>query len=275
LLTEGAARINPLAFGQTIRLKNYVHHIATHFGLAEVWQFDLAAMLSQLGCVTLPAETLEKVYTGQSLSPEEQQTFLAHPDVGQLLLQHIPRLETIAAMIAGQHRPGPLSASPQTLVQRAPAVLGAHLLKVALGFDQCVMCGMASAHAVEALLRHPHIYEAAVVVPLQSLAFEGPEVLRRAVTVRALCIGMVLDEDVRTHAGLLVAAQGYEVTDVLRGTAPPFCSERENRRALPRAAPIWGAVTTYFLRVFGFPNRALSKLGRISPLVLGSHVARH
>src|SRR5712691_4830769 len=145
LLTEGAARINPLAFGQTIRLKNYVHHIATHFGLAEVWQFDLAAMLSQLGCVTLPAETLEKVYTGQSLSPEEQQTFLAHPDVGQLLLQHIPRLETIAAMIAGQHRPGPLSASPQTLVQRAPAVLGAHLLKVALGFDQCVMCGMASA----------------------------------------------------------------------------------------------------------------------------------
>jgi response regulator RpfG family c-di-GMP phosphodiesterase len=136
MLTDVLALVNPVAFGQASRLKQYVHHIAIHLNLSDVWQFELAAMLSPLGCVTLPAEILEKVYAGQLLSSAEQRLFAAHPTVGHDLLCHIPRLETVAAMIARQHEPlanGTTQAEPQ---QRDTVILGAQLLTIALDFDR-------------------------------------------------------------------------------------------------------------------------------------------
>ena len=61
-------------------------------------------MLSQVGCITLPAETLTKVYGGQPLSDEENKLYESHPEVAGKLLGQIPRLEDVAGMVAGQLR---------------------------------------------------------------------------------------------------------------------------------------------------------------------------
>jgi hypothetical protein len=75
--------------------------------LGNPWQYEVAAMLSQLGCVTLAPEIIEAVYKGDPLTPEEQAQYTAHPSVAYSLLSRIPRLEPIAWMIEHQNRSVP------------------------------------------------------------------------------------------------------------------------------------------------------------------------
>lgn len=213
VLTEVLALVNPTAFGRAVRLKRYVHHLVTTLDLADGWQFELAAMLSQLGCVALPTDVLERAYAGHPLSPDEERLFTAHPAVGYDLLRHIPRLETIAAMIARQRAPHSDGDALPNPHQQDMVRLGAHMLQVVLEFDALVTRGLAPQAAVTALGRRPDPY--GMVAALGTLA-SGPDNLRRrTVTVRELCTGMILDEDVCTQSGVLVLAKGHEVTDAL------------------------------------------------------------
>jgi HD-GYP domain-containing protein (c-di-GMP phosphodiesterase class II) len=175
----------------------------------------VAALLSPLGCVTLPVEMLEKVYAGHPLSPEDQQRFAAHPAAGHDLLCHIPRLEAVARMIARQHEPRGSGAELGAPQQRDPVTLGAHLLKIALDFDQLLTRGLPPRQAVQALQRQPDVYDPLLVTPLQDCVVGQPETVVRLVRVRDLFPGMVLSEDVRTDTGLLVLAKGHEVTGAM------------------------------------------------------------
>ena len=54
--------------------QNSVEQLMTHFEIRERWPVEVAAMLSQIGCVTLPPATLEKLYKGAPpSSPSEQE----------------------------------------------------------------------------------------------------------------------------------------------------------------------------------------------------------
>jgi response regulator RpfG family c-di-GMP phosphodiesterase len=96
VLTEVLSLVNPGAFGRAMRARRYIHHLAQTLRLENTWQYEIAALMSQLGCVTLPPEIIEKVYTGQTLSVEEQEQYDAHPSIACDLLSKIPRLEPIA-----------------------------------------------------------------------------------------------------------------------------------------------------------------------------------
>ena len=82
-----------------------MHHVVSVMKLGNPWQYEVAAMLSQLGCVTLAPETIDAVYKGETLSENEQVQYDAHPGVAGSLLSKIPRLEPIAWMISHQNKP--------------------------------------------------------------------------------------------------------------------------------------------------------------------------
>jgi response regulator RpfG family c-di-GMP phosphodiesterase len=81
VLTEVLSLVNPTAFSRAERARRYIHHIVTSMKLGNPWQYEVAAMMSQLGCVTLAPETIEAVYNGEKLSPTEQAQYDAHPSV--------------------------------------------------------------------------------------------------------------------------------------------------------------------------------------------------
>jgi DNA-binding NtrC family response regulator len=54
VLTEVLSLVNPAAFSRAERARRYIHHIVTVMNLGNPWQYEVAAMMSQLGCVTLP-----------------------------------------------------------------------------------------------------------------------------------------------------------------------------------------------------------------------------
>jgi DNA-binding NtrC family response regulator len=64
VLTEILALVNPAAFSRTSRVHLTVKHMATRLGLRDSWRYEVAAMLSQIGCVAFDTETVEAVCAG-------------------------------------------------------------------------------------------------------------------------------------------------------------------------------------------------------------------
>ena len=52
--------VNPTAFGRASRVHRLVHKLVLELDIKEAWRIEIAALLSQVGCVTVPEETLAK-----------------------------------------------------------------------------------------------------------------------------------------------------------------------------------------------------------------------
>jgi response regulator RpfG family c-di-GMP phosphodiesterase len=211
VLTEVLSLVNPAAFGRAQRLRRYIHHIARRMSLENPWRFEVAAMMSQLGCVAIDPETIDAVYAGQTLSPEEQARYDAHPVVAQELLSNIPRLEPIAWMIAHQNESAPLEGDIADR-EMADMRLGAEILRVTLAFDRLLSQGHSKTETVHRLSRLYRDLDSRIFQALVEVEPDAGETEVRSCKIEELAVGMILEQEVRTHAGLLIVAKAQEVT---------------------------------------------------------------
>ena len=191
-----------------------MQHIVKKLELKTPWQFEVAGMMSQLGCVTLDTETIEAVYAGKTLSAEEQARYDTHASVAGELLSNIPRLEAVAHMIAKQHSAPPWSPAGLDLKQD-PVALGAQILKVAIAYDQSLNGGCDHEESLNRLLSHPQEFARLVVDALGDLVPEIQGMEARKLILSDLECDMVLQEDVRTGNGMLLIAKGTRVSYAL------------------------------------------------------------
>ena len=212
VLTEILSLVHPLAFGKASRLKRYVAHIATKLDLPDVWQFEVAAMLSQIGCITLAPDTLHKVYVGEELSPDEDAIFSSHPKVAGELLARIPRLEPIAEMIARQQQIPTNEASAAAFAGNDTSTLGAHILSVVLRFDTLTSAGVSRSHAIKELRREIGAELFPVIDALESMPTIPSGLRPRSTRTGEMKNGMVLDQDVKTVTGIMLVPKGQEIT---------------------------------------------------------------
>ena len=206
VLSEILSLANPLAFSRAQRIRHYVRHLAPILGLPDQWQYELAAMLSQIGCVAVPPDILEKFHIGEPLSADEARILASQPQTGHDLLARIPRLEAVAEMVAHQH-----DAWTNRGGQPESIKMGAHLLKVALDFDNAIIH---SGDVDEVLnrMRTRSEYNPAFITALQQVHVEQNEREIRLVTVNQLRTRMIIHADVFSKNGLLLLAKGHEVT---------------------------------------------------------------
>jgi response regulator RpfG family c-di-GMP phosphodiesterase len=215
VLTEVLSLVNPAAFGRALRVRRYMHQVATRMALDGPWRFEVAAMMSQLGCVTLHPETIEAVYAGRPLPPDEQTRFDANPAVARELLSKIPRMEPIAWMIAHQNDSAPVG-SDTASVATADMRLGATLLRATLAFDELVSKGLSHSEAVNHLARKHADFDPRIFQALAELDGEKNRTEVRSCDVDDLVpFDMVLEEELRTKTGLLLVSKGQEVTSTL------------------------------------------------------------
>lgn len=208
-LTDTMALANPLAFGRATRVKKYVSEIAQKLQVRDAWRVEVAAMLSQLGCITLPADTLEKYYYGQDMAPEEQELVRRLPIVSKQLVAHIPRLDEITEMLLRCNEPYAISGEPRQVVP-----LGAHIIRVALDFDSWTARGYSSQLALDTMRSTVDAYSPKVLAAFAELQGARQETQGvRALPLRALQVGMVFAEDVLTETGAIFVSRGYVVTD--------------------------------------------------------------
>ena len=207
--------VNPVAFGRAQRVLTYVRHVVGELKLSEPWRYDVAAMLSQLGCVSLQPELLEKVFAGQDLTDEERASYASHPKLGGRLISRIPRLETVGEMVARQEEPVSQHARHRSIEDRDEAEVGGEVLKACLDYDRLLARGMTPKMAVEVLLKYPDIYDPRLVDILAGYQAQQKTRTVRAVPVSEMSYGMILDQDVHAKKGQLLATRGQEITVAL------------------------------------------------------------
>jgi len=222
VLTEVLSLVNPAAFGRAERARRYIHHIVTSMKLGSPWQYEVAAMMSQLGCVTLAPETIDAVYSGEKLSATEQAQYDAHPSVAYGLLSKIPRLEPIAWMIEHQNHP----AREVDDSARTDMRLGAEILRLTLAYEKLIHKGASRTEAVHTLTHQnknfsPEFFDA--LVALDPNAEEG-EI--RKCRIELLVPGMIIQEEVRTTEKVLLVSKGQEVTSPLLAKLRNFHARR-------------------------------------------------
>jgi CheY-like chemotaxis protein len=208
VLTEVLSLVNPAAFGRAERARRYIHHIVSAMKLRNPWQYEVAAMLSQLGCVTLAPETIEAVYSGETLSANEQAQYDAHPSVAYALLSKIPRLEPIAWMIERQNR----IIDRDDNTQMPDMHLGAEILRLVLAYEAKIQMGASRTEAAHYLAKKntnfsPEFFQA--LVTLDPNAEDGGT---RTCRIEDLSPGMIIQQELHTLDGVLLVSKGQEVT---------------------------------------------------------------
>jgi response regulator RpfG family c-di-GMP phosphodiesterase len=210
VLSEVLGLANPIAFGSALRIKKIVVAIAEELQLPILWQYEIAAMMSQIGCITIPGEIINKIFADQPIDREEEEMYLKHPQVGAKLLEKIPRLEAVAAIIAEQFRRYDSFAEQSSISEEV--ALGAQLLKVANDFDTLRHRGMKRPLILQRFEDMGGAYNPEMLSILERLPLESEREQIISVPVRDMAVGMVVDRDIFASNGALVAPQGQEVT---------------------------------------------------------------
>jgi ActR/RegA family two-component response regulator len=230
VLVDILSLTNPMAFSRASRLKAYCGQIAKLLGVEKVWRFELAALLSQIGCVSIPADTLAKVFSGDELTEEEQKMYNAHPDLGTQLLARIPRLGAVTAAISGQlkdFKDFPPQVDEATGLPQDSGILGAHILRVAIDLDTSICRGDNKSHAIGEMHQRYGVYNPRIVEILTNVQPVAVEMESRVAKVRELNNSMVLAEDIRTKSGILVAAKDQEVNLSMRARLINYLERRD------------------------------------------------
>jgi len=224
VLTDVLGLVNPVAFGRAGRIQRLARELARELGVENGWQIELAAMLSQIGCVTISQETLSRFFRGEQLSRSEHQRWVNHPIHAYELLREIPRLETVAEIVKYQEKRYDGGGFPPDPVAGEEIPLGSRILKVALDFDLLASAGHSRELALAEMTDRHKWYDPHVLAALHRvLAVERVHVIRR-VPVAGLIDGAILAEDVLSIRGTLLCAKGQEVTPTMRARLNNYCA---------------------------------------------------
>ncbi len=99
VLTEILSVVDPRAFDRSQALRDLMVPLAKALKQDNAWELSLAAMLSQIGNVTIPPKVLTKLRSRLSLLASEQELLDRVPRVGRDWLARIPRLEKVAEIV--------------------------------------------------------------------------------------------------------------------------------------------------------------------------------
>jgi len=229
LLTDVLSLVNPTAFGRASRVRRLVGQLANTLRLENSWEIEIAAMLSQLGCITIPGETLQQFYEGQPLDAAGLKLMQTYPQLGSDLLRHIPRLEAVAEIVAYQEKLFHGGGVPADERRGTNIPLGARVLKLALDYDKLLSSQMTSSQALAELQSRPNWYDPQVLRALEIVLAREVRYEPRWANINELKTDMILAEDIVSLKGMLLITKGQEVTRSL-------CLRLNNFRA-------WGAIT--------------------------------
>jgi response regulator RpfG family c-di-GMP phosphodiesterase len=189
--------------------------------LKQTWDLELAAMLSQIGCVTIPQAVLEKTRAGRTLAGAEADMMARVPQIGHSLLSHIPRLESVAAVVLYQNKNFDGTGFPSDKIAGEDIPIGARILRVLQDLMAYESAKGSKAKALEQMIRFterydPRVLEAVAAVFDLSLEHSAPlESLSRKVGIKQLRIGWTLADAARTRGGMLLVPAGTQISQMI------------------------------------------------------------
>lgn len=231
-LTDVLGLANPVAFGRANRLRQVVSELISFLGISVSWHIEVAAMLSQIGCVTLSPMTLEKVYGREALSAEEEEAVRRLPFVAEEVLGNIPRLEPVLEILRYQEKHFDGTGVPCDHIAGEAIPWGARALKVALDFDMLESEGISMSLVFDTLRGRAGWYDPVILEALAEIHKGCQRADVRELPLSGLRPGMIFAQDLKTERGTLFVARGQEVTAGLLEKLRNFATHLHGEEAI-------------------------------------------
>jgi response regulator RpfG family c-di-GMP phosphodiesterase len=237
-LVDILALVNPLAFGRATRVRKTVEQLMTHFQIRERWPVEVAAMLSQIGCVTLPAETLDKLYKGVALNRGEKSMVDRMPAVVEKCLSNIPRIESVREILRQSSLQFVQAKYRSVAAPAGDMPWGARALRIALDFDLLEAGGNPAEQPMAVMRGREGWYDPQILEALSTMRGDSQEkTLMLERMVKDITVGMTFGEDLKSGKGLLLIARGQEVTPALLERMRNFSAELAIREPVRMLLP--------------------------------------
>lgn len=216
VLVDILALVNPMAFSRLGLIRSLAKNLAIQLQVKDIWKVELAALLSQIGCVTVPPQILQRAFRQEDLNPQETALFYSHPQIGCDLLKHIPRMEEVAEAINYQMKNFDGSGYPPSSLGGEDIPLVSRILRVAGDFEVLISTSMPEMKAIRIMQEKEGVYDPVILDLLKEevikLEQERTPVLY---AIYELQPGMILAEDILDGNGLVLITKYQEITDVL------------------------------------------------------------
>ena len=207
---------NPAAHRRAQQIQLYAASAAESLHLQPAWQYRLAAMMSQVGCIAMPADTLARAYSGAPLADDERRLYESHAEVAGRLIGAIPRLEVVAAMVAGQMNVPARDLAQGDASTWSAEKIGAAILWAAVRFDRHISAGRIPEQAAQLVLQAaPGLPLSITEAMVNAISTESGLVMTRDVSLRELVVGMTINADVMSERGTRLVPSGTEVNSTL------------------------------------------------------------
>jgi response regulator RpfG family c-di-GMP phosphodiesterase len=215
VLAEVLSLAHPSAFGRAVRVQHVARKLGEALNAPNRWQLEIAALLCQIGSISVPDAVLAKLQNGEALNEHERVMVERQPQLGATLIAKIPRLGPVAEAISWQAKRYDGQGSPPGDVKGAAIPLSARILKAALDFDALQSRGQVKADSVQAMVARTGWYDPAVLVALASVVRGEARAERKLVRLDQIKPGMVLDENVVNASDAVLIDKGQEVSPAL------------------------------------------------------------
>lgn len=216
LLMDMLSMIAPDSFGRTVAIREMAGKLAEAMQLKNSWNLQLASMLTNISCVTLPPETLAKFDAGEKMSPEEAKMVRRLPEVGKGLINNIPRLEKVSDIIYFQQKNYDGTGFPDVECAGEDIPYESRILKVLYDVEHLKARGASVEDALKFLGKQegrydPQILKAATAV-IAGADKDGSGNAPVETTLAGLQDGHVLVSNIETVEGKLLMASGTKLT---------------------------------------------------------------
>jgi response regulator RpfG family c-di-GMP phosphodiesterase len=209
------ARVDPPLLQRIERLEAHLSQLLEAEGRKVEWQMRVLPLLSQLGCLGLPAATLERAGAGESesLPPDQQREWLDHPARGAAMFAGLPRFEELTDAIAYQLKDFDGGGIPADGLAGEQIPEAARRLRLAIAWDEAQRRADTPTAAIESLKESIAAFDPARFATLKALVSPPRDDGRTTVvSVTDAAPGMVLDEAVVTHGGVWLVSKGQALT---------------------------------------------------------------
>jgi response regulator RpfG family c-di-GMP phosphodiesterase len=210
------SKSNSKVFDKAIRMKDITKRIVLNMGLDSPWEFEISALLSQIGCLDIDKNIVEKFFDGEVINQAEINVFQLHPEKAYEVLKKIPHFENVAEGILGMFSEE--KCAEYLFHSSSQALKIGKILRIAHDFDQIRLSGKSEKEIIEMLKRHKSIYDAEVVNALFDVVYTSKSSKSmgkiQSISISGLKIGMILAENVKNPEGKIILNSGEEITQI-------------------------------------------------------------
>lgn len=203
VLVDVLAMVDPGSFGRSQRIREWAMTVAKSLEIKQPWRLNMAAMLSQLGNITLAP--------GEAVADAEKMSASA----ASTLIRNIPRLAPVADIVALQHAryDGHGAAPQQPTGEDIP--LEARILKILIDLERVFPSGSISEETLGKLSNDSGAYDPGLwprvteSILANALAEGGDEL---SIAAGALIVNDLLIDDLAAEDGTLILTAGARLS---------------------------------------------------------------